>query len=309
MRNGLSLAALTTFLCLLAAGCGGGGGGTRAKVTLQWPQRSRGTLAPGSALSARVRIVPQSGTPQEILVDRHADPAPYADPREGNSITPGGATLTVTFYALPGQTGEVVAVGTSPVTVANDGTVPDIGVGGKVVFLDIPANQQVLAGASKDLTFSARDNVGTVLALTPGSCFWTVVANADRLRFDAAAAVGLLPGTATIRATVDGITSANASVKVTSNAVVTIQTPNPSVAASSTFTFTASVTGTGTGSTAVTWSVTESGGGTIGVNSGVYTAPNAPGTYHVTATSVFDPEKSATTTVVVTGGGVDVEID
>ncbi|SEU33994.1 LamG-like jellyroll fold domain-containing protein [Stigmatella erecta] len=62
-------------------------------------------------------------------------------------------------------------------------------------------------------------------------------------------------------------------------------------------TFTATVTGTA--NTAVSWSVTEAGGGTIDA-SGLYTAPSTPGTYHVVAASVAEPSRSATATVRVT---------
>jgi hypothetical protein len=60
--------------------------------------------------------------------------------------------------------------------------------------------------------------------------------------------------------------------------------------------FTATVTGTA--NTQVRWSVTEAGGGTIDA-SGLYTAPTVGGTFHVVATSVVDPGKTATATVTV----------
>lgn len=59
--------------------------------------------------------------------------------------------------------------------------------------------------------------------------------------------------------------------------------------------FTATVTGTS--NTAVTWSVSESNGGMV--SGGFYSAPWANGTYHVIATSVADPTKSASATVSV----------
>jgi hypothetical protein len=62
-------------------------------------------------------------------------------------------------------------------------------------------------------------------------------------------------------------------------------------------TFTPAVTGTG--NTAVTWTIQEGvAGGTI-TSAGVYAAPQAPGTYHVVATSVADNTKSAMATVTV----------
>lgn len=48
----------------------------------------------------------------------------------------------------------------------------------------------------------------------------------------------------------------------------------------------------GTSNTAVTWAVEESGGGSV-TQAGVYTAPYASGPFHVAATSVADPSKSA----------------
>jgi len=62
--------------------------------------------------------------------------------------------------------------------------------------------------------------------------------------------------------------------------------------------FVASVTGTV--DTQVTWSVTEgAAGGNVSATGG-YTAPSAPGTYHVVAASAADPTARATATVTVT---------
>lgn len=46
------------------------------------------------------------------------------------------------------------------------------------------------------------------------------------------------------------------------------------------------------------WSVQESGGGTIG-SGGAYTAPSTPGTYHVVATSNAEPTQTAVATITV----------
>lgn len=56
---------------------------------------------------------------------------------------------------------------------------------------------------------------------------------------------------------------------------------------------------TGTDNKMVEWKVEETDGGTIG-NTGLYTAPATPGTYHVIATSLADATKSGMTSVVVT---------
>jgi hypothetical protein len=56
-----------------------------------------------------------------------------------------------------------------------------------------------------------------------------------------------------------------------------------------------------TGSTdlGVSWSVTESGGGSVS-STGLYTAPATPGSYHVVATSHADPSRTSSAAVTVT---------
>ncbi|WP_224247838.1 Ig-like domain-containing protein [Hyalangium gracile] len=110
------------------------------------------------------------------------------------------------------------------------------------------------------------------------------------------------PGTYHVVATSasDPTKSATATVTVEPVQTIIVVSVSPSTAnllTGETRTFTATVTGTT--NTAVSWSVTEAGGGTVSA-SGLYTAPSTPGTYHVVATSAADPTKSATATVTVT---------
>ncbi len=82
--------------------------------------------------------------------------------------------------------------------------------------------------------------------------------------------------------------------------VVSVSPQASSVLPQGTANFTATVTGTPTGqSTAVTWSVQESGGGAID-GTGHYTAPSTTGTFHVVATSVANPSRSGLAAVTVT---------
>jgi hypothetical protein len=55
----------------------------------------------------------------------------------------------------------------------------------------------------------------------------------------------------------------------------------------------------GSANQAVTWSVVETGGGSV-TSAGVYTAPTTPGTFHVRAVASADPTATAQTTVTVT---------
>ena len=68
---------------------------------------------------------------------------------------------------------------------------------------------------------------------------------------------------------------------------VEVTPPAPTVRTGGTIGFTASVTGTV--NTAVTWTVVQSGGGTIDT-AGRYTSPATAGTYSVRATSVANPQ-------------------
>ena len=81
-----------------------------------------------------------------------------------------------------------------------------------------------------------------------------------------------------------------------SRAIITVSGPLGTLGTSGQRTFTASVNGSL--STAVTWSVVESGGGSI-TQGGVYTAPATPGTYTVKATSRADAAASGTARVPV----------
>ena len=106
-------------------------------------------------------------------------------------------------------------------------------------------------------------------------------------------------GTYTVRATsaADSTKSASSQVIVTATpppVVVTVSPTAASIQTGSTQQFTAAVTGSS--NTSVNWSTT---GGTVSA-AGLYTAPDASGTYTVTATSAADSTKSASAQVTVT---------
>jgi hypothetical protein len=110
------------------------------------------------------------------------------------------------------------------------------------------------------------------------------------------------PGTYQVMATSleDVSKTATASVVVTATNTVSITlSPNPvTVQTDEKQTFTATVTGTP--ERRVTWSVQEgASGGTVNTE-GTYTAPSRPGTYHLVATSVADPQVRDIATVTVT---------
>ena len=80
-------------------------------------------------------------------------------------------------------------------------------------------------------------------------------------------------------------------------ATVAIEPPSAIVGASGAVAFAAAVRGCGDDAP-VAWSVQEAGGGTV-TAAGAYTAPAAPGTYHVVATVQGDASVRATAAVLV----------
>jgi len=102
----------------------------------------------------------------------------------------------------------------------------------------------------------------------------------------------------------DSAKSATAAVTVPSVSVA-ISPPAAMVDQAATTSFSATVSGTII-NTSVTWSVQEgSAGGTVS-SAGLYTAPQAAGTFHLVATSQADPTKSSVSTITVPAVSVAV---
>src|SRR5204863_2850551 len=118
------------------------------------------------------------------------------------------------------------------------------------------------------------------------------------------------PGTYHVVATsvADPAKTGSATVTVANPIAVSISPKPVSTVVGAQVTFTGTVTGGFSGqSTAVTWSVTEAGGGSV-TSAGVYTAPGTTGTYHVVATSVADNTKSDTVTITVSTSTIAVAV-
>lgn len=92
--------------------------------------------------------------------------------------------------------------------------------------------------------------------------------------------------------------SASATVTVTAPVIVSVSPSTASVKTGETILFTADAVNTD--DKAVIWSVQEGNAGGVIDGSGRYTAPDAPGTYHVTAKSAADQSRTATATIQVT---------
>lgn len=173
----------------------------------------------------------------------------------------------------------------------------------------VAPDQVVAVGQTRQLRYVVRDANGNVLDLPPyGVVFQIEPGKQGVLEYapdpsnpgapSNGTVRGVSPGTASVTAAVDGVTSPPAVVTVV--ALLSISPETATLTLRQTQQFTVAVNGGA--SSAVTWSVLEGpAGGTIDAN-GVYTAPAEPGTFHVVATSQADPSRSATATVTVQAG-------
>ncbi len=162
-----------------------------------------------------------------------------------------------------------------------------------------PASATLAPGKTLQLTAKVEGSSNTAVK-------WTVQEGASGGEVSAAGlyTAPATPGTFHVIATAEADASKSATVTLTVSAEagvrVTLSPSTATVAAGETKTFTATVTGTAEANANVTWTVQEgAAGGTVSA-SGVYTAPSAPGTFHVVATSVADQTAKATATVTVT---------
>ena len=97
----------------------------------------------------------------------------------------------------------------------------------------------------------------------------------------------------------NAVTSASATVTVIPPVSVTVTPTAPTVAAKGTVQFIANLTNVPPNNAGVVWSVQEAGGGTVS-GTGLYTAPNAGGTFHVQVVTNADALAAAVATVNVT---------
>ena len=218
----------------------------------------------------------------------------------------GGGTVDSTgLYTAPASTGTWHVIATS-VADPSQSDVATVQVTATPVVAVSVAPKTAATTTGGALTFSAMVT-GTVSGQSTGVT-WAVQESGGGTvdssgRYTAPASAGTYHVVATGIA--DASKKDTATVTVTSVAVAI----SPKTAATTTggaLTFTATVTGTVSGqSTGVTWSVQESGGGTVDT-SGHYTAPVSAGTFHVIATSIADPGKSDTATVTVTAIAVAI---
>jgi parallel beta-helix repeat protein len=173
---------------------------------------------------------------------------------------------------------------------------------------------QALALTSAETGAYSVTHVWAVDGIVAGNAtVGTLTGSRDNFVYTAPAAAGSHTVTAT-SSNFEGTRSAACVVTVTSPVVVSLPVPvSTRVNLGGSLLFTAAVTGSS--NTAVTWKVDgiASGNASVGAitapgtgNSVIFTAPAVAGTHTVTATSVADPSRSASTTITVASATVQV---
>jgi len=314
---------------MLLTGCGsfrstgrtpgmGTSGNGAATLVVNWPARAATRLIPQATNIIQVTIRNSAGglVTQQII----SRPASGATTTSTNFTNLPVDTLQVTASAyagydqttnLPVGSMQAQGVASLPIT-AGSNTVLTLVMSSTVTTLVITPNSNPIAvktGNTVQLTAMAKDHNGNTVLLAPGVLKWSSAnangdpAHSDVVSVDSTGRVkGLTAGNAVVTAQdSESSVTATANVQVADQAPIQVSiTPaTVTIPSRSSNKFSAQVINSQT-TTHVTWTV--EGGDINGVITpdGQYTAPDTAGTYHVIATSVEDPTRSATATVIVT---------
>ena len=197
-----------------------------AYLTVDWAARSRGIGAPSSALSAK--FVVKDAKPGGGGVVYYAErPEGIAASSKQYQTTEGVVTgkrrIEATFYGATNAVGAIVATASATVDInGNDGTIAQsISVSKSVASVEVTSGQRLSVGDQRFAAYTAKDASGNVVAVPPGSAFFTSD-NAGIVRASSEIVEAVTSGTANITATVDGVASAPTAVSVLAPVTVTV---------------------------------------------------------------------------------------
>ncbi|MBI1756397.1 MAG: PQQ-binding-like beta-propeller repeat protein [Fimbriimonas ginsengisoli] len=314
---GPALGVLLTASLIFPAGCGGHGAGaanpadaTRVQISVRWPERTTSRIVPTAAESIVVHLRSSDGS-MDVTSGPIARPAgnqAATSSWASKALPPLTYTITATAYPKSDGTGVPQAQGSKVVSVllgqaANVNLTMASTV--RSVVVD-PAQPKLTRGYHLQMTATAYDQgsgQGNVVLVGPGTIKWTssntAVATID---IGTGNALGIAGGSANLVATFTEVATGQAvvtgiaSLTVINGVAVNVSPSNATLPPGWRRQFSAQVTGTT--DTAVTWTVDEALGGTVS-STGLYQAPNTPGTYHVRATAHADATVTSAATVVV----------
>jgi hypothetical protein len=246
LKRSTFLLVLVNLALVAATGCGGTSGGgcdrdRRAQrsrqvspsLTIAWAARSRDVSAPTSALSAVVSVSGDNGSKATFTAERptgtgavsqaYPSGADITVTGSADAVAPGDTagkvSVHVDFYATSGTSGgaqALVATADAHVDIRIDGGIASAitNVQGKIASVQVTPDQKVNVGSKKFLGYSARNADGALLALAPGSAFFTTSTGADLLAVSGEVGTGRAGGSAAVVATIDGVASPPTSVTV-----------------------------------------------------------------------------------------------
>jgi len=231
------LLACTFAFSLLGCGGSGGGGGSinpnpmiqNASFQVTWPARSRAGVEKGSALvhdlgsalSATVTLKAADANGQDVTVaiDREAShvAAFTGTYLVGKPIKASVSALTAQFFA--GHTEQGAVVGTASASIAASGSslnLADIVLQGVIKKVGIVNPGPLTVGTKNvQLLFTTQDASGNTVAVTPGSAIWSISSGGSYLTLTKdGIGNAVAVGAAQVVATVDGVSSAQASITV-----------------------------------------------------------------------------------------------
>lgn len=193
---------------------------TLPRFTLIWAARSRYVNSVASARSCRVTLVGASLTGGDVVVpvvNRRAAPEAYfqvvtiAEP-----VATGTRTFTAQFFADPDGQGALVGVASGQLPVNADGSGLDtftLNTASTITSTEVVSGQVLAVGSSQLLNFTARNKDGQIVAVSPGSAFWTQAeGNAIQVLQDGTAQAAAA-GEIKVRVTVDGTISEPAIIR------------------------------------------------------------------------------------------------
>lgn len=225
---------LLALALVVVAGCGGGGGGstnenppptgTNPTITIDWPSRSRGVVAPASALSVKITMqgANPDGSDVTVVANRDLD-TPYSKTYAMPIIQSGPRNLTVRFFADTFASAEIANV-TLSVVVTPEGVIKrsdgrDLGnvtTATRISRVVVDTNQLIPVGVDSSLSAYAETVDGRV-SVSPGGIFWELVdaPGPDKLSVTSGGvARGARIGWQDVRATIDGVKSDPGLVKI-----------------------------------------------------------------------------------------------
>lgn len=307
---------LLLLICsfFLLAGCGGGSqtsenqsAGTRTGsivFNITWP--TAGRVIPAASQSLVITV---SNSTAQVIATRTI-PRPAAGTNTTSvrfdSLPVGVVTILVQAFPKADGTGVIQAAGSANAAIiAGITTSINIDPSSTVDHLDLLPNPlQTIVGITTHIAVSPRNSNGDLVLVAPSSLLWTS-SDVTTATVDQSGNVTSVKLGSTSANVVDKESGKVAVLQINVVPAVTIAPPNVTLTLGDQQQFTATVTGLA--NNGINFSVQEDTGGSI-TSTGLYTAPNIPGTFHVIATSTADPTRKATATVIVQDGSGTVII-